>query len=1183
MRTRAMAAMAALGVTAASWALVVPGAAHADSAPAPVAATNPTTVSADGLPTVQINGVVWSQVVVGNTVYAAGQFTRARPAGSAPGVNETVRNNLLAYDIRTGELVAGFAPSLNAQAMVVAASPDGTRLYVGGDFTTVNGVTRNRIAAFDTRTGALVDTFRPSVNAQVRAIAATDTTVYFGGSLTAVGSVSRTRLAAVRASDGGLLPWAPTPGVGPTGRPWNRDGNTATSNAAMALVVTGNGSQVVAAGRWDTMGGVRATAITALDPVTGANRGYQINTILTNQGINSAVYSLSTDGANVYGTAYDYWGPGNLEGSFSVRATDGAINWVSTCFGDSYSSFPMNGALYHAAHPHHCAEIDGFPEQAPRVNKFAMAVSLAPASSGGAAHRLYGGAWVGKPAPAQLAWFPSMPSGTYTGQYQAGWSVSGNGQYVVYGGEFQRVNGVAQQGLVRFALPSSAPNRIGPEVGPVLNPAVTSPAVGTVRVAWRATSDPDNANLTYRVMRSDRTAPVFTTTAASMWWDRPGLAWVDRDVVPGQTYTYRIVAVDPFGNTASGTNATVTVASAAPAGSAYAGTVLADAPRHYWRLDEAAGARRSADQAGTDDLLFGTGVTQGGAGALGGAVPGASATFNGTEQGTGAQSTRSQAPDTMSAELWFSTRSTTGGVLMDFTNVETGSTGGAHDRMIHLDPSGRLLFSVWPGSVATVSSTQAYNDGAWHHAVATMGPAGMALYVDGALVGTKADTRSGQVFRGLWRVGGDGRWVGSTDWFNGRLDEVAVYGTQLTAAQVQRHWTVGRTGTGGANAAPTASFTPAATGLTASFDGRASVDPDGTIARYDWTFGDGTTGTGATAEHTYAAGGTYTVRLTVTDAAGATGSTERTVTVTAPAANQPPTAAFTASATGLTAAASAADSTDPDGTLTGYAWQWGDGATGTGVSATHTYAAAGTYTVGLTVTDDRGATATNTREVTVTAPAGPAVLAGDTFTRTVNGGWGSADVGGAWTATAGATRLSVTPGAAALNLPAAGNNTGAQLAGVSATAVDVRTAFTLAATPTGNGTYVYVGGRRVGADEYRVGVRVLPDGRVGLTLSRLAGGTEAWPGGEVLLPAGTWTAGNALNVRVQVSGTGTTTVRATVWGAGTAEPAAPQLTRTDTTASLQAPGSVSLAAYRPSAATAAQVVRFTSYSVTAGQ
>ena len=65
----------------------------------------------------QINGVVWSQVVVGNTVYVGGEFTSARPAGAPAGTQETVRSNLLAYDIRTGELITSFAPTSTRQAI----------------------------------------------------------------------------------------------------------------------------------------------------------------------------------------------------------------------------------------------------------------------------------------------------------------------------------------------------------------------------------------------------------------------------------------------------------------------------------------------------------------------------------------------------------------------------------------------------------------------------------------------------------------------------------------------------------------------------------------------------------------------------------------------------------------------------------------------------------------------------------------------------------------------------------------------------------------------------------------------------------------------------------------------------------------------------------------------------------
>ncbi|GAA2158117.1 PKD domain-containing protein [Pedococcus bigeumensis] len=90
-----------------------------------------------------------------------------------------------------------------------------------------------------------------------------------------------------------------------------------------------------------------------------------------------------------------------------------------------------------------------------------------------------------------------------------------------------------------------------------------------------------------------------------------------------------------------------------------------------------------------------------------------------------------------------------------------------------------------------------------------------------------------------------------------------------------------------------------------------------------------------------------------------------TITRGAPPANQPPVAAFTPTCTQLACTVDAAASSDPDGTISSYAWQFGDGSTGTGVTSSRTYAAAGTYTITLTVTDDGGATDTTTQSVTV--------------------------------------------------------------------------------------------------------------------------------------------------------------------------------------------------------------------------
>ena len=95
----------------------------------------------------------------------------------------------------------------------------------------------------------------------------------------------------------------------------------------------------------------------------------------------------------------------------------------------------------------------------------------------------------------------------------------------------------------------------------------------------------------------------------------------------------------------------------------------------------------------------------------------------------------------------------------------------------------------------------------------------------------------------------------------------------------------------------------------------------------------------------------------------------RITTGTSGPVNQPPVAAFTHSTSNLTASFNASGSSDSDGTITGYSWNFGDGATATGVTASRVYTAAGSYIVTLTVTDNAGATSSTTRQVTVTAPS----------------------------------------------------------------------------------------------------------------------------------------------------------------------------------------------------------------------
>jgi PKD repeat protein len=617
--------------------------------------------------------------------------------------------------------------------------------------------------------------------------------------------------------------------------------------------------------------------------------------------------------------------------------------------------------------------------------------------------------------------------------------------------------------------------------------------------------------------------------------------------------------------------------------------VAADGATDHWSLGEASGNTAFADIGG-NDLTVGSGVTRGEGGAVTG-DPDTASTFDGTETGFGATARSEQAPGTFSVEAWFRTTSAAGGKIVGFGNANTG-TSATYDRHVYMDTSGRVLFGVTETNQRrTIQSRTGFNDGDYHHVVATLGTGGMALYVDGVRVATRASTTVGPNYYGYWRVGGDSTWSGS-QWFNGRIDEVAVYPGVLSQPQIAGHYALG-IGGGVVNQPPSASFTATTTDLDVAVNASASTDSDGTIANYSWNWGDSTpvtSGAGATASHRYATGGNYTITLTVTDDDGATGTTTRPVTVTAPPVNEPPVAEFSSTANGLDVAFNGAASSEAGGSIAQWSWDFGDTSdvvTETDATVSHTFPAAGSYTVTLTVTDDDGEADSVAHEVTVSDAPGPAVLASDTFQRNATNGLGSAEVGGPWTVQqSSGARQSVTPGAAAMTLPAATTNTGSFLGNVSTTSVDVRTSFTVDVAPTGNGTYVYVTGRRVSNNnEYRARVRLLADGRVALALSRLTSATtpiESFPGGEVIVPGLTYTVGQNLNVRVQVSGTGTTQIGASVWPAGGTEPATPSMVRSDTTAVLQAAGSVGLLVHRPSGTTAATTVRFTSFSATAG-
>ena len=1136
----------------------------ADSAPQdPLDPRTPVTVTADGLPTVQIDGVVWAQAMVGDIVYAGGSFTTARPAGAAAGTSTVSRSNMLAYDVRTGELVASFAPSFNAQVRAITVSPDRSRIYVGGDFTTIDGISHRRIAAFDAATGALLASFNPPMNYHVNALVATNTTVYAGGEFQDVGTQVRQGLAAFNAANGALLAWTPS----------------ATGGDVWALAIDPGGTRIAVGGSFTALNGSSdpGYGLGMVDTATGASLPFLANSIIRDATSYGAITTLTADADYVYGGGYTYGRAGGTwEGTFSASWTDGSVHWADDCHGDNYSLHVQGDVVYAASHTHYCENIDGIRQGAGGVGSYPYyrATAFGRDVTGTVTwepdqRRYYN--FEGQPRSSMLTWYPSLNAGTYTGQAQGPWSVTGNADYVSMGGEFTRVNGRAQQGLVRFARSGLATNSQGPSLYSTTYPLnVRSTEKGAVRISWATNRDIDNDFLTYRLYRDSQGAGglLQTRTVPANWWNPYGMGYTDTDVEPGSTHRYRVAVTDPFRNIANSPWTEVTVASTG-SDSPYVEAVDASEPTHWWRFDEASGTT-VADAAGFQPLTATTsGVTLGMPGALPSDPRSTAVGFAGSTTARLYTSVQDSPPDVFTLEAWFRTASTTGGEIVGRGNrIDRDSS--KVDRQLYLDDAGHVLFGVKPTQDRQVlSSPGAYNDGAWHLATASLSPDGMRLYVDGALVAQRSDVTVGEhLALGYWRVGGDSltSWPSApaNAFFNGDIDEVAVYYRPLGDAEIEAHYEAGIT----ANIPPVATFETTVTGLTVGFMS-TSTDEDGTIVGQEWAFGDGETSTQAAPEHTYAEAGTYDVTLIVTDDDGATGTVTVPVTVAEPV-NVSPVAGFGATVDGLIARF-VSTSTDEDGTIVGQEWAFGDGETSTQAAPEHTYAEAGTYDVTLTVTDDDGATGTITLPVTV-SPGTVTPLAVDEFERTITNDWGSADIGGAWTRSGSSTNFSVVDGMGRIRMSRAGAGPGMTLNGISSTDTDVQVLVGADRAATGGGIYLGVRPRVLaGGDHYFAEVRLVSGGGVAVSVGQNTGGTERIL--RSLSVAGlTFVPGTLLSVRVQATGTAPTTLRVKVWARGAPEPDTWTVTVTDTTAALQAPGGVGLFTYLSGSATNAPVL-----------
>ncbi|SHN46369.1 fibronectin type III domain-containing protein [Cryptosporangium aurantiacum] len=516
------------------------------AAPAPATVSAAGTAStrvftADAQPTWQTNGTVWAVTHVAGVIYIGGSFSTVRPPGAAPGTREVARDNLAAFDARTGNLLPlshRFAspqhtfgeskPDVScdvdwdAQTYTcdtiyrIKASPDGSAIYVAGDFTTVDGQARSKIAAFPTANATRVNPsldpgFVPTgVNSRVRALAVGSSAVYAGGLFTQAGGQARERVAAFDRRTGGVTAF-----------------NANADGEVIAISLSADETRLVVGGNYNTLNGVAQHALGAVSPTTGQSTAWAWRGVPRT----SYITDMTADSNAVYLTAN---GEGTWDGRAAVDPQTGKLLWFDSCLGASWAVALHGDLLYTGSHAHNCNDTDGgFPEQATDQAEPRYYRLLAQTTRGNSTTIQY--------------WFPSTNGGdpnipaTRSPSKLGPRAMASDGRSLWVGGQFTTVNNVPQQGLTRFTLTARSKAPSTPAA-----PTVQNSGQNQVTVTWRGVEDLDDPTVTYQVYRGS-TLVYRGRASAKPWETSKSYSFTDRGLTAGTTVRYTVRAVDARG------------------------------------------------------------------------------------------------------------------------------------------------------------------------------------------------------------------------------------------------------------------------------------------------------------------------------------------------------------------------------------------------------------------------------------------------------------------------------------------------------------------------------------------------------------------------------------------------------------------------------------------------------------
>ena len=344
--------------------------------------------------TVQTDGAVRTILRVGSKVYIGGSFTSV--AGKP-------RTNLAAINANTGRLT-GWAPKANGQVRALAASPNGTRIYAGGAFTSVSGTAHRHVVAISASTGRVDRRWKTGTDSAVLSLATSGSRVYLGGRFLKVNGRKQARLAAVKGATGKLSPrWAAT-----------------ADDDVQVLLPSPNGRRIYAGGQFKRISGHWRLHLAALDPRTGTpRRDWRPNPCYP-------VFDLAATTKSLYVAGAGLLEEGCNAGGFAqaFRSDNGASRWRISSNGDFQAVALLGGKVYYGGHFEEIPSVEP-PGDGKRWVRFA------------AVERATG--------QLDARWKPTADTGVWA-------MTSDHARKRVYaGGVFTKINGQRKQGLARFS------------------------------------------------------------------------------------------------------------------------------------------------------------------------------------------------------------------------------------------------------------------------------------------------------------------------------------------------------------------------------------------------------------------------------------------------------------------------------------------------------------------------------------------------------------------------------------------------------------------------------------------------------------------------------------------------------------------------------------------------------------